>query len=899
MRKVKGMTWRRTAILAVALLLIGSGSAAGAKAKKKNAKKAASAPASASVPAAVPRQLTVRGVVFEDRNGDGRRDPSEPGLPDMSASDGTTWMRTAREGSYEFKIDERLTGTVFVCTPPGWKASHQFYVTADFDCYDGKVQPGDIGLQRDDTRKGDTFSFVQLTDTHVTDVEDVIQTMIDDLGVVNRLTDSPAFVATTGDLTNSGKRITEMKGYMRAIRASKHAYYNVIGNHDYAGEIRKTENYERFIGPRHYSFDVGGYHFIAKDIISANRDPDAAKLQNKWIEEDIRLNAGDRRIIVFQHYLPTNEEMDWWSRFKTAAIFSGHWHGRRERLYKGILDVNSAPLRFGGIDRSPRGFRIIHINGDKIKCEWRVAQQDKRVEIIHPTKDATVGGDSVHLQVLAYDTAIRVDKVRYRIEYGSQAGSDPETISEGDMSPSGRWMWTADCRLPKFKTVTGSARLVAEVSAADGSRWRTESSFRLAKGAVVLPQMGEPWRFFHGDAGHRGYLANGPRPPLTMAWAGNVGGTVLLASPVIEDGKVYAGTGFGESLDDCAVYALDLQTGKRLWRAPVDSSIQHSLAVWNDNILAVSEAAHLYCFDALGKTRWESSLASETSLRWELSFPVTDGQAIYAGRGAGFGAYSLQTGKPVWSPGITRSKHPSDWWPSVYSGPSIGTGLIYQGGPFVRALDPLTGKIVWSKTDTVVSTVAVVPAVVERDEKGDRLYVFHNDKTLMCLNGKDGEVIWRASRGGAGVATSQPAQVVPMGQETGTPAVGEKVVCLGSGEVAFPGEAKPTAAMHGFDKMTGQLKWRYPVGTGVVSSIPYKRNEATITSSPVIVGDVVYFGANDGYLYALNVEYGTLLWRYRLGVPIASTVAVTGNTVVVAAWDGTVYAFTSDAMNAR
>jgi outer membrane protein assembly factor BamB len=79
----------------------------------------------------------------------------------------------------------------------------------------------------------------------------------------------------------------------------------------------------------------------------------------------------------------------------------------------------------------------------------------------------------------------------------------------------------------------------------------------------------------------------------------------------------------------------------------------------------------------------------------------------------------------------------------------------------------------------------------------------------------------------------------------------------------------------------------------VVSSIPYKRGEATVTSSPVIVGEIVYFGASDGYFYALEVNSGSMVWRYRLGVPIASTAAVSGNAILVAAWDGTVYAFTT------
>ncbi|MBI4581293.1 MAG: PQQ-binding-like beta-propeller repeat protein [Planctomycetes bacterium] len=834
--------------------------------------------------------------MFEDRNGDGARDANERPVPDMPVSDGVTIRRTGTDGAFEFKLDEAVSGAVFVCTPAGWRASKWFYVIADFDRHAGQTQTGDIGLVRDAAREAERFSFVQVSDTHVTDAANTVETMIDDLNVINRISDSPTFVVATGDLVNRGTRPEELEGYVRATQAARRPYYNVVGNHDYGGTQRQTENYERYLGPRYYSFDVGRYHFIAKDIIAHERkDPPAYERQEKWIEEDIRTNAGNRRIIVFQHYLPRNIELDWWSRFNTAAVFSGHWHGRRERSYKGILDVNSAPLRFGGIDRSPRGFRIIHVDGDKLTCEWRVGQQERRLEIVHPADGAEVDGHQVHLQALAYDTAIRVDKVHYRLEIDDGAGTGPQRVVEGDLAPAGRWMWADNAQIaPGGEAVRGAGRLTVEALAADGSRWTAESKFNVTGRNVVAPKMGEPWRFFHGDIGHRGYVRAGPKPPLSMAWATNVGGTILLASPVIADGRVYVGTGFGESLDDCAVHALDFACGRILWRSPVDSSVQHSLAAWGSNVLAVSQAASLYCFDPDGSRKWVASLARDRDTRWELSFPITDGRVVYAGRCDGFGAYNLEDGKPIWQrPGG------NDWWPSIYSGPSLGTRLVYQGGPFARALDPASGDVVWSRADTVISTVAVVPAVVEAGEQGDRLYVFRNEKTLMCLDGRSGETIWTAHREPSAAVASAPAADAPLGNETGTPAVGEHVVCIGGGQVNWPGEPQGSAAMHGFDKQTGRLLWRHAVDRGVVSSIPYQRGEATITSSPVIVGDVVYFGANDGWLRALDLNTGEPLWQYRLGVPIASTIAVTGNTIVVAAWDGTVYAFTGQTGTAK
>ena len=79
---------------------------------------------------------------------------------------------------------------------------------------------------------------------------------------------------------------------------------------------------------------------------------------------------------------------------------------------------------------------------------------------------------------------------------------------------------------------------------------------------------------------------------------------------------------------------MDLKTGQVLWRAPVDSSIKHGLAVWQDNILAITQAGTLYCFDPQGKPKWSTALAENVSQHWDTSFPVTDGRAVYTGRAA-------------------------------------------------------------------------------------------------------------------------------------------------------------------------------------------------------------------------------------------------------------------------
>ena len=367
--------------LVAVLVLVSLAACVFAAKQKKKDQQAATGPAAAPVPA---RTVTMKGVVFEDLNGNGRRDAGEPALKGMPATDGLTFVSTPAGGEFEFTLDEKVRGAVFVCTPAGWRASKHFFVLADFEHFDGKTQPADIGLVRDPGRNTDHFNFVQLTDTHVTEALDAIQTMQADVEIVNRLTDPVTFIVATGDLTNVGKNEDQFKAYLQGIQGARVPYYNVTGNHDAGGQVRITQNYEKYLAPAYYSFDVGPYHFIARDIIAKERDKEIYEKQMKWIDEDLRLNGQGKRVIMFQHFLPSNRELDWLADHNGVAIFSGHWHGRHEHMYRNVLDVNSATLRFGGIDRSPRGYRVIHVEGDRIRCEWRLNGQDKRIEIVQP-----------------------------------------------------------------------------------------------------------------------------------------------------------------------------------------------------------------------------------------------------------------------------------------------------------------------------------------------------------------------------------------------------------------------------------------------------------------------------------------------------------------------------------
>ena len=60
--------------------------------------------------------------------------------------------------------------------------------------------------------------------------------------------------------------------------------------------------------------------------------------------------------------------------------------------------------------------------------------------------------------------------------------------------------------------------------------------------------------------------------------------------------------------------------------------------------------------------------------------------------------------------------------------------------------------------------------------------------------------------------------------------------------------------------------------------------------APVIVGQGVYFGADDGFLYALDRTHGELLWKLSLGAPIHAAPVFASGRLYVQTTDGRLHA---------
>ena len=78
-----------------------------------------------------------------------------------------------------------------------------------------------------------------------------------------------------------------------------------------------------------------------------------------------------------------------------------------------------------------------------------------------------------------------------------------------------------------------------------------------------------------------------------------------------------------------------------------------------------------------------------------------------------------------------------------------------------------------------------------------------------------------------------------------------------------------------------RIKWKFATGDRIVSS-------------PVIHDNIVYFGGDDGNVYAVDAKTGRQIWKRATAGPVPSTPAVANDIVYVGSYDGKFYALNAN-----
>ena len=248
----------------------------------------------------------------------------------------------------------------------------------------------------------------------------------------------PVYCINLGDLVYN--YMAAWDDYMDGAAKIKCPTFNVIGNHDYdQGTMFETEQgnvyYESYVGPTHYSFDLGNFHYMVFNDIMYDRQSPTGRyyygLDERtlaWVKADLANVPKDKVIITCSHHNPFKtpntsphgshnayslnykEYLSLFSQYKAVYAWNGHNHENFYYNYKGKDTPHGAPniqcisvARCTGALRlnreiaakgEPQGYMVMEARGDSLSWYYKGVGTGKETQMRayspQKTGDATV-----------------------------------------------------------------------------------------------------------------------------------------------------------------------------------------------------------------------------------------------------------------------------------------------------------------------------------------------------------------------------------------------------------------------------------------------------------------------------------------------------------------------------
>ncbi|MDE5996163.1 MAG: PQQ-binding-like beta-propeller repeat protein, partial [Eubacterium sp.] len=506
-------------------------------------------------------------------------------IANVSVSDGRNVVKTDENGKFFLK-GYRKTRFITVTAPAGYWIEN-YYISADKD----KAEGYDFDLQKSDIAAGSAHSFLQISDTEIS--ENGVGEWINYLKDIAE-NKKPAFLIHTGDICYEAglkKHIEDMNTENMGVPVRY-----IIGNHDYVDGKYGEALFESLYGPVWYSFEVGNVHYVVTPFQTGGADRTSGYNKNdrwRWLENDLANTAPDMKVVIFNHNIPPNDdyvlsfdmkELDLKQHNLIAWVF-GHYHYNYIEEHNGVCKISTARPDCGGIDSSVSGARMIHIAADgTVTTNMHYYDFDGKVPDVENAKWVTQLEDNI----LFTNTVVK-DNVIYTATVDEDIPVSCGIYAIDAESGKILWNWKA-VNSVKNNIIIEDDRLFAQT--ADG-----------VINCIHAPTGKSIW--FTTEA--------------------NLGNALATSSGiVVDDGVLYAGCAAG-------VTAYDIETGKVIWeniRNHGEAS-PAEFVVAGDKLLVSSHWDALVALDKkTGKKLWENK---DGDLRFRSSTPaVIDEKTLLA-----------------------------------------------------------------------------------------------------------------------------------------------------------------------------------------------------------------------------------------------------------------------------
>ena len=459
---------------------------------------------------------------------------TDRGLADVLVSNGEHVVKTGTDGSYRIAAEQGVHRFVFVSTPAGYRSDDTY---RSVPTADGEF---DFGLTPAPERSAGSFRFIQITDSHVGKDASPPGVYRDAIHTVVAQAD-PAFIIHCGDLTNRGT-IPEFESYQLAISGIQTPIFSLFGNHDGVTErtdaegadLTYTTNFNQVMGPAYFSFDWGDLHFCLYadfDLFFSTTD---RQRRRDWLQADLEAQPAGRPTVLAIHKPAPDEFVADMNRLGVAVILCGHLHANKAYDHESTAVFATSTFCFGGIDSSPRSYRILDVDGKAIASDLRVLQAP-RLKPCQPE-------------------ALHVGERRLERVWSSTL--------PGNLHRASPVAW--EDRLfvsQRDENLTGGPGVICLDSDTGARQWETVTDTaiksRVAVDGAHCAALGVTGRLYLLDAGSGQVRWSRDLPRFPQRW--------LFGSPVMDRGLVYAGGrgGYG---------SWQVDTGEVVWYTELDTT---------------------------------------------------------------------------------------------------------------------------------------------------------------------------------------------------------------------------------------------------------------------------------------------------------------------------------------
>lgn len=203
-----------------------------------------------------------------------------------------------------------------------------------------------------------------------------------------------------------------------------------------------------------------------------------------------------------------------------------------------------------------------------------------------------------------------------------------------------------------------------------------------------------------------------------------------MCSPIIKDGILYQG------LDNGTILAQDIKYKKILWEYQLKDKPTSSLT-GNDIFVVTTQKGNIYAFNIKnGNLLWfyntHKEIISKPAFQGETLYIQTTLDALYA--------FNMKDGSLIWQ--YTAKKALEGLTVHLVPSPYISDNVLYTGfsnGDAV-AIDDQTGKVIWTHKPPTLKQLQDI--TVQPVGNSDVVVFASYDNGLMCLNKKDGTLVW-------------------------------------------------------------------------------------------------------------------------------------------------------------